>query len=212
MEGHRGELRPSCLVLRVGVGEARRKVFARLECTEIVLGRDGDLRLPGPHLSRHHARIQRVGRAYCLVDLGSRNGVTINRLKIPVNQQVRLRDGDVIRLGRKTKLRFYQRAPNYAVRLADLRLELDRLARPCHEETSRLQAVRSSERLDPLADSRRLAPPPAAPAAVPPPLGLEGSESELLGPVGCGFDPFAEFGPASADDVVDHACRYLRGA
>ncbi len=69
-----------------------------------VLGRDAscEVTLGEPAVSRQHARIERRGEEWLLINLSS-NGTVVN--KQPVDA-VPLSDGDEIRLGAKTRLRF----------------------------------------------------------------------------------------------------------
>ncbi len=65
-----------------------------------VLGRAGaaDLRLDDPALSRRHARVVFREETALLVDLGSKNGLAVNG-KRHRRSRVRLRDGDLVKLG-----------------------------------------------------------------------------------------------------------------
>ena len=64
----------------------------------IAIGRavDNDIVLESPSVSRHHARIEREGGRYILVDLGSTNGTFVE--SAPVSRH-RLQDGDRIIIG-----------------------------------------------------------------------------------------------------------------
>lgn len=55
-----------------------------------------DLVLPDPRVSRDHAVVEASGAAYCLRDLGSRNGTIINGQPVA---EADLRDGDRIAIG-----------------------------------------------------------------------------------------------------------------
>jgi len=57
---------------------------------------ENDLVLMLPLVSRKHARIEKNGESYRIVDLGSRNGVYVNKLKV---ENERLAHGDVITIG-----------------------------------------------------------------------------------------------------------------
>ena len=78
-----------------------------LSVAGLSLGRapENQIRLPEPEVSRHHARLERVGREglapmVLLSDLGSTNGTFVNGCQIhPRNGPVSLRAGDVIRMG-----------------------------------------------------------------------------------------------------------------
>jgi DNA-binding winged helix-turn-helix (wHTH) protein len=60
-------------------------------------GRDVDIALYTPEISRHHARIDVAGGAVMLEDLGSRHGTYVNGK--PVSGSVRLEAGDQIDIG-----------------------------------------------------------------------------------------------------------------
>jgi transcriptional regulator of acetoin/glycerol metabolism len=64
----------------------------------VILGRDGDCttQLPSAQVSRHHAEVKRSGPLYFLSDLGSKNGLIVNRK--PVTEAI-LSPGDVLRIG-----------------------------------------------------------------------------------------------------------------
>ncbi len=75
----------------------RREKFT-LDGNEYVLGR-GDkatLLLDSEEVSRAHAKITRVDGEYTIEDLGSRNGITLNGLRV---HAAVLRDGDEVQLG-----------------------------------------------------------------------------------------------------------------
>lgn len=77
--------------------------------TPVVIGRDPQCELffADRKLSRHHARIERNGSQFTLVDLGSRNGSWVNEERI---EQRVLQSGDSIRLG-GLKISFEPDAP-----------------------------------------------------------------------------------------------------
>ena len=62
--------------------------------------RQSDIFLSDQWLSRHHAEIRRGPDGFYLVDLGSKNGTLLNGA--PLEEQHRLRSGDVITLGEHT--------------------------------------------------------------------------------------------------------------
>jgi hypothetical protein len=64
----------------------------------VVIGRDPecDLFFADKKLSRHHARVERVGTRVRLVDLGSRNGTWVNEVRVEDRD---LSPGDEVRLG-----------------------------------------------------------------------------------------------------------------
>lgn len=61
-------------------------------------GTDADLSLPDAAVSHHHARIEEAGGNIAVRDLGSRNGVFVNGVKI--QDRAVLKDGDSLQLGR----------------------------------------------------------------------------------------------------------------
>jgi sigma-B regulation protein RsbU (phosphoserine phosphatase) len=62
--------------------------------------RESDIFLPDQWLSRHHAEIVQRPDGYYVADLQSKNGTLLNGL--PVKEERRLREGDVITLGEHT--------------------------------------------------------------------------------------------------------------
>jgi diguanylate cyclase (GGDEF)-like protein len=91
------------LIVLVGsnVGE-----MYRVEGEETVLGRGNNatVRLNDDGISRRHARLFQVGREVFIEDLQSSNGTTVNGE--PVTTRRTLQDGDKIRLGSTTVLKF----------------------------------------------------------------------------------------------------------
>ncbi len=67
---------------------------------EVVLGREGDLRLPDEEVSRRHAALRTIESQLEVEDLGSLNGTFVNGVRITA--AVRLRAGDVVALGDTT--------------------------------------------------------------------------------------------------------------
>src|ERR1044072_1486188 len=104
-----GELRApvehdrACLIVLAGsnVGE-----MYRLEGEETGIGRGNNatIRLNDDGISRRHARLCEVGREVIIEDLQSSNGTTVNNE--PVTARRTLQDGDKIRLGSTTVLKF----------------------------------------------------------------------------------------------------------
>jgi two-component system, cell cycle response regulator len=92
----------ACLIVLTGtnVGE-----MYRLEGDETVLGRGNNatVRLNDDGISRRHARLIQIGRDVIIEDLQSSNGTTVNG--DPVTRRT-LQDGDKIRLGSTTVLKF----------------------------------------------------------------------------------------------------------
>ncbi|MEZ0228435.1 MAG: FHA domain-containing protein, partial [Planctomycetota bacterium] len=72
-----------------------------------VIGRDRGvtLELSDFQVSRRHALVIRTDDGCWVKDLGSRNGVLVNKAKVPTRRQQRLKNGDVLTLG-KTALVF----------------------------------------------------------------------------------------------------------
>ncbi len=60
-------------------------------------GRQCDLAIKDPHLSRAHCRLEREGAGFLIRDLGSRNGVKVNDKRIQGTRS--LATGDLIRIG-----------------------------------------------------------------------------------------------------------------
>lgn len=67
----------------------------------VVIGRspDAGLRLDAPEVSRQHAKVERMGDADILTDLGSTNGVLVNGSRV---REVALHDGDSLTIGTTT--------------------------------------------------------------------------------------------------------------
>jgi pSer/pThr/pTyr-binding forkhead associated (FHA) protein len=61
------------------------------------VGREGDIVLPDPEVSRHHAVIGESSSAPTIEDLGSTNGTFVNDERI--SGPTKLEPGDTIRLG-----------------------------------------------------------------------------------------------------------------
>jgi len=80
---------------------ARRGAFYRLGQTTNVIGRDEALpiQILDDHVSRRHMmiRFERRSSSYSAVDLGSRNGLLINGVR--VDKETLLSDGDCITVG-----------------------------------------------------------------------------------------------------------------
>jgi pSer/pThr/pTyr-binding forkhead associated (FHA) protein len=70
-----------------------------LSAAVMVVGReeDADIRVDEPLVSRAHARIERRGDAYCVLDLGSTN---LTRVNGEVVAERTLRHGDEVRFAR----------------------------------------------------------------------------------------------------------------
>jgi diguanylate cyclase (GGDEF)-like protein len=101
VKGAGEEAHPSLIILAgPQVGE-----MYRLSKAEMVLGRDSnaDIQILDDSVSRRHARIVVAPSGVQVVDLGSRNGTTVNGNPAV---QVTLREGDKIQIGASTVLRF----------------------------------------------------------------------------------------------------------
>lgn len=92
----------ACLVVLAGVNVGE---MYRIEGIELVIGRasNATIRLNDDGISRRHARIVQEGGALFIEDLQSANGTVVNGA--PISRQ-RLEDGDKIRLGPTTILKF----------------------------------------------------------------------------------------------------------
>jgi hypothetical protein len=86
-------------------GERKKQSFNRFPC---VIGRSSqcDVRLAGDsQLSRRHAQLVLENGRILLTDLGSNNGTFVDEQRINANTATPLSDGQVIRLGRQTRIR-----------------------------------------------------------------------------------------------------------
>lgn len=87
--------RPHLLEVKAGPGVGGRFV---LDENELILGRGekATLLLDSEEVSRQHAKLTRTDGEYTIEDLGSRNGIVLNGLRV---HAAVLRDGDVLQLG-----------------------------------------------------------------------------------------------------------------
>lgn len=87
--------------LLVVSGDGQPAVRFELEGPLITIGRasDNDIIIDDPEVSRHHCQLKLQHGAYGFVDLGSRNGSTVNGHPVT---EVALGPGDVIRIGTTT--------------------------------------------------------------------------------------------------------------
>lgn len=78
----------------------------RLEGVEVIVGRasNASIKLNDDGISRRHARIVQDNGGFAVEDLGSANGTMVNGVRITTRQA--LQDGDKIRLGPATILKF----------------------------------------------------------------------------------------------------------
>jgi sigma-B regulation protein RsbU (phosphoserine phosphatase) len=93
-------------ILTVTSGDEVGRVIAVPHAEIVTLGRSEECteRFLDSGLSRVHARVVRVGGAYVLKDLGSTNGSFVNDVRVEFAAE--LKDGDRVRLGPSTALRF----------------------------------------------------------------------------------------------------------
>jgi DNA-binding NtrC family response regulator len=63
------------------------------------IGREGDVRVEDPRVSRAHVRLEHGATGWALTDLGSRNGGFVEGVPFSPGSSVKLFDGAVIRLG-----------------------------------------------------------------------------------------------------------------
>jgi pSer/pThr/pTyr-binding forkhead associated (FHA) protein len=96
-----GEQRPPKATLRIQFqsGDLIERELARVE-TRLGKGPDNDVVFADPTISTHHALISADENGYTIEDVGSRNGTFVNDERVTGPR--RLRDGDVIKLGRST--------------------------------------------------------------------------------------------------------------
>jgi pSer/pThr/pTyr-binding forkhead associated (FHA) protein len=77
------------------VAEGKRNVLGGERAT-IGRSRECDVVLEDPNVSRRHAELRREGDGWAVVDLGSTNGVKLNRRRV---EHAVLQPGDTITLG-----------------------------------------------------------------------------------------------------------------
>ncbi|MFN2225945.1 MAG: FHA domain-containing protein, partial [Anaerolineae bacterium] len=82
-----------------------RLVKMPLEGDVLTLGRspDNNLEIPDSLVSGHHARLERRGQTYRIVDMGSTNGLTYQGQRVPEHT---FADGDVIYIGDRVALQY----------------------------------------------------------------------------------------------------------
>jgi two-component system, cell cycle response regulator len=92
----------ACLIVIRGRSLGRR---VDLGADPILIGRGSDagLVIDDAHISRHHARLTRVPEGFTIEDLGSKNGVFVNGVR--VKRQV-MRDGDRVQLASASLVKF----------------------------------------------------------------------------------------------------------
>ncbi len=84
---------------------------------EIVLGREGELMLRGPSVSRRHAALRLAGGRLSVRDLGSRNGTLLRG--VPIGGAIQLEGEAEIGLGEDVRLRLEPRAGAVAITVVD---------------------------------------------------------------------------------------------
>lgn len=85
--------RPHVLEQIGGPGAPRR---IELVDDRMVIGREGDIAIPSPQLSRTHLCLTRNGSDFGCLDLDSKNGVYLNGIRV---HSAVLREGDQLQLG-----------------------------------------------------------------------------------------------------------------
>ena len=86
------------------------QVMAELEAPTVplgdgrqwVLGREGDLVVDGPGVSRRHLLIREEGGQWMVMDLGSANGTWVRGQRLTPNVPVVVNRGELVMLGRET--------------------------------------------------------------------------------------------------------------
>jgi diguanylate cyclase (GGDEF)-like protein len=88
----------ACLVLIYPPGAELGKRYELRSVGDIIIGRgaDCDIQIDRDSVSRKHARVQRAGNGWQVIDLGSTNGSYVNDGQIT---QTSLRDGDLLKIG-----------------------------------------------------------------------------------------------------------------
>jgi serine phosphatase RsbU (regulator of sigma subunit) len=95
-------------VLTVTGGPGIGRVVSIVAGEPVTLGRSESctVSLGDPGLSRVHGTVRADGGEHFFSDAGSRNGSLVNDKRVTAGVEVRLRDGDRLRLGPTTRLRF----------------------------------------------------------------------------------------------------------
>lgn len=91
-----------------------------LDQTPIVIGRDptADIRLDSAYISRQHAKIERLGGYWYIIDLYSKNGVYRNMNRIQPGKQVLLQHRDQVQIGSVSAFEFHD--PERTVRQSEM--------------------------------------------------------------------------------------------
>lgn len=92
----------ACLIVIRGRSLGRR---VDLASDPVLIGRasDAGLAIDDAHISRHHARVTRVPEGFAIEDLGSKNGVFVNGVRV---RNHLMRDGDRIQLASSSLVKF----------------------------------------------------------------------------------------------------------
>jgi len=80
-------------------GGSEREVTFDRDVIRIGRARDCDLSLESGFISRYHARIERVGGGWEVIDEGSKNGVFVNGQRVGTSASQPLHQGDSLRVG-----------------------------------------------------------------------------------------------------------------
>lgn len=80
------------------VVEGKHRSEWRIQGGPALIGRSSEcgVRLDDPSVSRHHAKVVKILGGYCVEDLQSTNGVTLNGRRVRKHM---LRDGDSMQIG-----------------------------------------------------------------------------------------------------------------
>lgn len=105
LRGHLEIVKPAGLSIRFDLDRQETIIGRRSPGRKV----DFDLGPHDPHgyVSRQHARIERAGDHFAIEDLKSSNGTAVNSRRLAPGAAVRLRQGDLIRLG-QIELRFVE--------------------------------------------------------------------------------------------------------
>ncbi len=171
----------------------------QLDADVIRLGRarDCDVPLESGYISRYHARLERSGRAWQLIDEGSKNGVILNGRRVSRNHA--LFPGDSIRLGDVTLTFQLAEAQDsdrtiiypFASARAEADAETTADSEPLPAAPSTIETPPPPQPSDSGAGPTVSAPQAAPPAAPPQPANLDRREAAV-------FTALASSAPASA--------------
>src|SRR5215216_2895598 len=97
--------------LSVSINDEKRTFALNERGIQIGRALDNDIVLNHVIVSRRHAEVMLRGREAWVADLGSRNGISVNRLRVKEEQ---LNDGDILQIG-PFEIRFEDRAAQSVV-------------------------------------------------------------------------------------------------